>query len=592
MISVDALRILVRLRLRLLVRTLTPGSGRTGGRRGTPALLRIGIVAAVALLLATALATLLRQVVSGPQGRVLLTPLLSWGAAAATLMLFLLGVPLMLGAFTYRSDLSLLLLTPLAPRLILGEKFLSLWGGIALPLLVVGLVVLGSLGQAVGLGLGYDLIAVAALLTLPVAPLALALLLTVMVLRWVPPARARTITALLGAVFAIAGFLGSRPLDGAGGAHTLRTLVGSSQAWWTTLPPSWPGRALAAAGHGQTGTALTYLAAAAILALLLAALAIVPAAHLFATGWATYQEVGHPPRVLPASAAGPDVPAVARIRDRISMAPRRDAAGALPAGAAPPWGSPQSAAGALWGWWPMVGKDWRALRRDPQLWARLIYPLFVAGFGLYKTIGQRSAVAHPIAGGLGLISLGNLTFVLSVGMLAYVLLLVLALPLVNREGRALYLLALAPLDARDILLAKWLFCAVPALIVVEATVLVDALVLRLSAGDVAFVVAAVAGLIVALAGALLLVSLIWPRFDWDNPRRQVSGTATLAGSLGGLLLVGANCLLLMLTLAWAPSRPAAALLTGGGVFTLSILVSAAVAVVAPRRLAAILADAG
>ena len=142
------------------------------------------------------------------------------------------------------------------------------------------------------------------------------------------------------------------------------------------------------------------------------------------------------------------------------------------------------------------------------------------------------------------------------------------------------------------MLAKWIFCAVPTLLVVEASVLVDAVVLRLPAGDVAVVGAAVAGLTVALAGALLLVSLIWPRFDWDNPRRQVSGTATLAGTLGGLLLVGASGLLLVLTLAWAPSRPGAALVAGSGIVALTMLVSAAVVVVAPRRLAALLADAG
>ena len=66
--------------------------------------------------------------------------------------------------------LVLLLLTPLSPRLILGEKFCSVLGGLGLPLLVVGLLILVGVGQALGLGVGYDLAALAALLLLPVAP--------------------------------------------------------------------------------------------------------------------------------------------------------------------------------------------------------------------------------------------------------------------------------------------------------------------------------------------------------------------------------------------------------------------------------------
>ena len=92
------------------------------------------------------------------------------------------------------------------------------------------------------------------------------------------------------------------------------------------------------------------------------------------------------------------------------------------------------------GWWPVVdviGKDWRALRRDPQVWARLLYPLFVAGFGLYQASAQRGTAAHTIAGGPALSAMDHLTVVLSASLLSYVLLLVLALPLVNRDGRAL-----------------------------------------------------------------------------------------------------------------------------------------------------------
>ena len=64
-------------------------------------------------------------------------------------------------ALHLHSDLKLLLLTPLSPRLILGEKVSVSVESVALPLLAVGLVVLVSVwGRALGLGLGYDLVAV------------------------------------------------------------------------------------------------------------------------------------------------------------------------------------------------------------------------------------------------------------------------------------------------------------------------------------------------------------------------------------------------------------------------------------------------
>jgi ABC transporter len=83
----------------------------------------------------------------------------------------------------------------------------------------------------------------------------------------------------------------------------------------------------------------------------------------------------------------------------------------------------------------------------------------------------------------------------------------------------LYLLALALLTARDILLAKWTFCVFPVLVLVEGLVVAGAVILRLPPGETLLGALAFASLVVALAGALLLVSLVWPRLDWDNPRR-------------------------------------------------------------------------
>src|SRR5207248_1034454 len=177
-------------------------------------------------------------------------------------------------------------------------------------------------------------------------------------------------------------------------------------------------------------------------------------------------------------------------------------------------------------WWPLLGKEWRTLRRDPQVWAPLLYPLFIMGFWLYRTFSQGAATGTVATGRAALLPsvglfYGTLTFV------TYFLLTFLALPLINREGRSLYLLALAPLTARDIRRAKWAFCVLPALALVEGLVVAGAVILRMPPAEALLGALAFASLVVALAGALLLVSLVWPRLDWDNPRRRVSGTATL-----------------------------------------------------------------
>ncbi len=561
-----SLLVLLRLRLVLLSRPrASTRAGASGSGRGR-LLLRVGVIAVVALGLAVSLGNLLSGAVSGPVGRLLLVPAFTWLSSTASLLLFLVSVPVALAAFTYNSDLKLLLLAPLSPRVVLGEKILSLLGGVALPLLTVGLVIVILIGRALGLGLGYDLTAVVALVLLAAPPLAVAVLLTVAVLRWVPPARARTITAVLGALFGIAVYLGSRLLSRNAAGSSLAALQASlhesNGAWWSSLPTTWPGRALAAAGLGQAGTALAYLAASAVLAALLLGLAVALSAHLFATGWATYQEVG-----------------------RSRVAPTREARAPAPApsaAAVPAWsgiGSAGATAGSSAPWWPLLGKEWRSLRRDTQVWSRLIYPLFVLGFALYQAVANRSSGARAT---------GALGTGITVAMLAYALLVVLALPVVNREGRSLYLLALAPLRARDVLFVKWAFCAAPVLLVVEVVLVAGSVLLSVSPGEALLAICAFAALIVALAGALLLVSLIWPRLDWDNPRRQVSGTASAVGALGGLVLVAVTCLLLVLTLAWSSSQPLAATATGIALFALPALVAAAVAVVAPSRLAALM----
>jgi ABC-2 type transport system permease protein len=591
----DDIKILLRLRLRLL-RRVGIRSGRARNRGGS--FIVGGLIVGVVLLqfgvlIATSLTALLSQGLSDPGGRATLALALAGLSSSLSLFLFLLALPSVLALLTYSSDLKLLLLTPLRPWVTLGEKLASVYGVLAGPVLVLGLPVLIGIGQAAGASAAYYVAAALVLLLLPVAPVALALLLTVAVLRWIPPARARAVTAVLGALLSGGIYVGTQllvnPRTYAQASGPPRLFTDVARGPWGLLPVVWPGRALGLLIAGASGAGIAYLVAAVVTALVLAGLAVTLSSRLFATGWATYQEVDRRTRRA--------IPGGAGVVGGVASERAGALALAAPVGATEIVALPQAICAPIVDtgaarltrrppWWPLVGKEWRTLRRDPQVWARLLYSFVVIGFLFWQNLSRVSLTSTDTAGLP--VSLGSIGFFGLLCFLLWLPLTTLALPAVNREGRALFVLALAPVSARDILLSKWIFSAAPSLVLSEALLGVGAWWLRLGPGQVLLGACALAAIAVAVAGALLFVSLIWPRLDWDNPRRQVSSQASLVGVIGGLLLVGASAGLLILTLFLTPSHPLLALASGAGLFALTGLIALFVFLLAPARLAALL----
>ncbi|HVA93047.1 MAG TPA: hypothetical protein VNL71_24775, partial [Chloroflexota bacterium] len=289
-----------------------------------------------------------------------------------------------------------------------------------------------------------------------------------------------------------------------GKTANLRGLVAQApSAWWQSLPTTWPGQAMAAAAHGHAGTAITYLAGSAALAIGFAVMAILLAARLFTTGWATYQEVGSRGRRSPS--AGP-TPAIALPTPRLSPVSSSPTTSALRES----YAAPDRSLKLRQIWRPLWRKEWLGMRRDPQLLARLGYPLVIVAFGLYRTVGNGSGSAATARGG-GMISL-------FITLAIYVLLLsnFLAPRLVNREGRALQLLALAPIESRDVLVTKWAFGVLPIAGLVEVFVIAGSLLLHFSFWAALLCLGAFGSLAIAMVGAMLALSLIWPRLDWDK----------------------------------------------------------------------------
>lgn len=362
------LSILLRLRLILLLRAPSGRPGRFDfvNKR----LIALGVVLVFACLGAFALGNRLQTFAASPSVRAVLGATFIGLAPAAFVLFFVGAIPIVLPLFTFRSDLRLLLLSPISPRILIGEKILASCLTIAPFLLVLGAPTLFAIGQALGLGVGFDLLAVVIVILLPVVPVSLVVLITVGVLHWVPPARARTATTALSLALGLSAYVGSQVFfRGPVSEHLGNLLATSSHAWWSALPLVWPGQALAAAIAGDAAGALAYLAAEVLLCVVVAGLAIGVSAKLFATGWATYQEEGRRARVaLAATSISP-----------VSRGPLSQTSPTTKTTTTehrPRW-SPIIA---------LIGKEWRVLRRDPQAWARSLCSLVGIGIGLYGIV--------------------------------------------------------------------------------------------------------------------------------------------------------------------------------------------------------------
>jgi hypothetical protein len=104
---------------------------------------------------------------------------------------------------------------------------------------------------------------------------------------------------------------------------------------------------------------------------------------------------------------------------------------------------------------------------------------------------------------------------------------------------------------------------------VEGILLIGALFLHLSVWAVVLSFFTFGSLAMAMIGAALMLSLIRPRLDWDNPNRQVSTQALLFTAAGGLILSAGTYALPAVVLGWASSRPLTAPAAGVGIFVIN-----------------------
>lgn len=530
------LRLRARIFSRLLLPRFTPEAQRVAPYRLLAMLLVGGTLLS---LFGLTLGHFLSDAFTGQSLRPFLLPALVWSPTAAAVGIFFYAVLSLSATFTYRNDLSLLMLTPISPRLVLADKLFAVSASFSALMLVVGMPDLIGAGRGLHAGIGFTIAALVVVLAVPLPAAALAMLLSILVLRWLPPARARAGSAVVGTIVAAVLYTVAQTFGD----------VAVHLPWGNVdvVPAVWPGRALVAAADGHLGPSVLYLISFVLLSFGLAVLAIDRAAYLLASGWTVYGEVGR-----------------RRSRGTVRTAPRRA----------------ETRVQRRPDWWTVVRKEWLTLRRDPKLLAQLAYPLLIEGYSFYHAFGN-PFTAHPITGRLARFFAASLY--LSSSMTALFLLSVLALPIVGREGRSLYLLGLAPVRAGYLLLAKVLFCLAPVVALLEVLlVTMAARLLKMSVLQTVYVSGVLIALVSALGCWLVCVGLIWPRLTSEGSRRQVHGTALVVGPVSGGVLCTVVGFLLAGSLASHPASSLTPYASGAGIFVLTGGVVAVVFRVGPR----------
>ncbi len=405
--------------------------------------------------------------------------------SAVALLMFLFGLPGIIGAFFADRQLLLFAAAPISslPLYLARLVQASLVAGL------VGLVVLATIfGYGVGAGLSpaFGLLAIVLVAALALTVVSLEVAVMSLVLRAVPATRARDIAgvvlALLGSSFYLLQFLLRGRIENvANDPSRLLAQVSALGARLIWLPTSWPAEALAAfANHAP-------LQAVGWMALSLAAMAMVAG-----VGWRLHKEtfvlgLG----VFGEAGAG----STRRRRSRTQPGVVRFAA-------------PNPIAALAW-------KDVLALRRD---FRRLAGVLPAIGMAVVYTFINSG---HAAAGFWGA--------ALPIGFVPGFVSLSVAIPAVAGEGRGIQLLILAGMPMRKLLQAK-LFFAVP---IVLGLTLATAVALSIADGagpvDGAQVVMLALWLGFGAPAIAVATGALGPNFAATDPRRGVNAGWMIAG---------------------------------------------------------------
>jgi ABC-2 type transport system permease protein len=466
----------------------------------------------------------------------------------ALALMVLTSFTTVLSSLYLSGDMDMLLAAPVPMRAVFVVKF---FGGLLVPYLLLffllGPFLLGF-GQGLGWGAAFFAVAFVVLLLLPLLPTGLGALLVMAVVRVIPARRAREIVGVIGGMVGISWYIFSQFTNQlAPRVANARMLDYLRRFDNPLLPSAWAGRALAAAGEGDWARLGLFGGLFAALSIGCFALCIALAERLYYAGWSNMSTQG------------------GRVRKRRrAKGERRTPTSNAPQSFIVRLSSlilPHQSAAVLY-------KDLRVFPRDLRNVQQLIFPLVVAGIWTFRLITSGSPFGTDEQPD-GLKSFSQLA---SAGISFYIC-LVLSSAMggagISREGRGFWLLKVAPISARRILLGKLTLAYLPYPTIGALFVLFLSILQHSTPAEFARTLAMVLLAGLGATSITLGMGAAFPKLSWVNPSQQNSIQAGCLSPLLYLAYLGLalGALLGLPLLAFlAPSFATALTLLGWAIF--------------------------
>ena len=346
---------------------------------------------------------------------------------------------------------------------------------------------------------GYYLALVLFYLPFVTIPAALGSMVTMVLVRVFANLRRGSVVALgLGAVALLFGFLRSRPTaeDELSQAETVQAvldIMGSTQSAF--LPSSWLADGLLAAMRGNLAESAFHWFVLAANAAFLVLLATWLADAVFYKGWTALRSAEHARGPRTCDAAGDCSRPLARVLPEPSRS--------------------------------LVLKDLRLFWRDPAQWSQFL--IFFGLMALYVANIRNNGgflSEEPWRGFVALLNMSASMLILATLTTRFIF------PLISLEGKRFWILGLAPLGVRRLLLQKFTLSVLTTSFFTVGLALVSGYRLELDRFEFAVSLGGVALATVALSGLAVGLGSLYPNFEDDNPARITSG---MGGTLNFIL---------------------------------------------------------
>lgn len=429
---------------------------------------------------------------------------------AIALLLLVSSFGLALGSLFFSRDLDLLMSAPVSRRAVFISKILNGFTTYYLLVFVLAFPALVTYGIGLHYGPFYYILMLIAVLGTPLLPAGLGALLVLLVARVAPVRRVREVLGLVAALFG-----------------TSCALIGNTASYWTRqlsnmdfslegvlktiqslaalpIPSLVAGRGLVAAGQGSPLLGLGLMIGFLLVTFGFFAGCVWLADRMYATGWMRMQGAGATKRTHPGAAsstiagAGPEQTARPGLLDR----------------AAP--------------FFAITLKDWRIIPRDLRNFAQFLSPLFLVPLiyiQLFINTGGRSGKTmaqtfNTFAPG---VDLSSILLAGTVLMSTIFVFSRIAQTGISMEGRSYWILKVAPISGRELLLGKFVSAMVPFAILSTVLLVIAAIVRHFSIGGFLY---GWFGVMLLGAGMLAMnigISVPWANLEWDDPRKMHSG---------------------------------------------------------------------